>query len=124
MVLGLAETPSIVGRGSHVESGPPRHAQAKPFGSFYVDSGFVFGRRLYGKVSGFVAPQDAVYIGRRQTKIFDRINSVGHQAPGFDKKTARVDRQQSVTGCKRDDENLSFDASEQFRNQLCVPSDI
>ena len=47
-----------------------RHGQAKPFRGFYVDSRFVFGRRLHRKIGGFVAAQDAVYIRSRQTKIF------------------------------------------------------
>src|SRR5262245_26524229 len=46
-----------------------RHGQAKRFRGFYVDSRFVFGRCLHRKVRGFIAAQDAIYIGPRQTKI-------------------------------------------------------
>src|SRR5215471_10643651 len=37
-----------------------RDGETKSFRGFYVDGGFVFGRRLYRKVSGFVTAQDAV----------------------------------------------------------------
>lgn len=36
-------------------------------------------------------------LGLRQTKIFDLINSVGHQAPGLD----QITRLPHVTGCRR-----------------------
>src|SRR5262249_47486542 len=93
-----------------------RDGQTKSFRGFYVDGGFVFGGRLYRKVSGFVAAQDAVYIGPRQTKIFDLINSVGHQAPGLDQITARVDPRQPVTRCTRDEE-IAFGGGGVFRRQ-------
>src|SRR5262245_60441520 len=93
-----------------------RHVETERFRCFEVKHCFVPSRRLYRKVDGLGAAQDAVDIGRRLPKHFDLVSPIGHETTGCNKQTGRVDRWQAVPGRKSDNE-ISMNVGRRVRRQ-------
>jgi hypothetical protein len=51
-----------------------------------VDGCSEFGRGLYWEIGGFVAAQNTVNIGRRQSEYFVLVGRIGHEAAGGDNR--------------------------------------
>src|SRR5262249_19579744 len=93
-----------------------RHVEAERFRCFEVKHRFVPGRRLYRKVGGLGASQDAVDIGRRLPKHFDLVGPIGHEATGCNKQTGRVDRWQAVPS-RKSDNKIAMDVGRRVRRR-------
>src|SRR6185503_19408258 len=88
---------------------PRRNSNAERLRCSNVDGCSEFGRGLYWEIGGFVAAQNTVNIGCRQSEYLVLIGRIGHEAAGRDKKIKSVDRGQFVPGRKRDDEIAMHD---------------
>src|SRR5262245_19396379 len=54
----------------------------KRLGGLEIDHKLVLGRRLYRKVTGLLALEDAIDVARGSTELIEEIRPVGDQSPG------------------------------------------
>ena len=85
-----------------------RHGQAKRLRGLEVDHQLELGRLLHRQVGRLLALEDAVDVAGRAAGRIGRIGPVGHQAAARGEGAERIDRGQTMTRGKRD-------------NQLAVP---
>ena len=70
-----------------------RNWQRERLSGLEVDDQLELGWRLDRKLARLRTHQDAIGIGRRESKIIDQVTSVGQQAAEFSEDTGRIKRQ-------------------------------
>src|SRR6516225_2899237 len=81
-----------------------RDVESQCLGSPEIDDQLILGGRLYRQVRRLLPLEDAIDIGSGAPELIERIGSVADQAAVNDIIVKRIDRRQSKSSCKIDDE--------------------
>src|SRR6476660_3788535 len=73
-----------------------RNTKAEPLGGLEIEREFELGWRLHRKVSGLLAPEDAIDIARRASVLVGEIRAIGNQPTGADEQVFVVDRREFI----------------------------